>query len=162
MILGRDKEISEWVGGLVGMSNFGPCIAIGISDGKDTLLGGAVFNNYRWPNIEVTMASVSKRWCTRAVLWKLFHYPFVQLNCRRLTATTEATNQPVRAFLCHLGFHQEGYHPDALPTGDAVSFGMLRRDCRWLEEPRRHASTPPDCASASAFVGQGLFHAPTV
>ena len=23
---------------------------------------------------------------------------------------------------------------DALPSGDAITYGMLRRDCRWLEE----------------------------
>jgi RimJ/RimL family protein N-acetyltransferase len=49
-----------------------------------------------------------------------------------------ATNQPARAFLCRLGFKQEGIHPDALPDGDAVTYGLLRKDAaRWLEDKER-------------------------
>jgi RimJ/RimL family protein N-acetyltransferase len=49
-----------------------------------------------------------------------------------------ATNQPARAFLCRLGFREEGYHPDALPLGDAVTYGLLRKDAaRWLEDKER-------------------------
>jgi RimJ/RimL family protein N-acetyltransferase len=62
----------------------------------------------------------------------IFGYPFNQVGCRRLTATTEAKNQPVRAFLCHLGFREEGVIRQGFPTDDAVVYGMLRDECRWL------------------------------
>ena len=63
----------------------------------------------------------------------MLRYPFVQLSCVRLTAVTPARNVRARAFLARLGFRQEGVHPDALPGGDAVSYGLLARDAaRWI------------------------------
>ena len=78
---------------------------------------------------KVTSARVSGSRPIRAML----RYPFVQLGCARLTAVTPAQNRAARAFLARLGFRQEGVHPDALPGGDAVSYGLLARDAaRWI------------------------------
>jgi RimJ/RimL family protein N-acetyltransferase len=63
----------------------------------------------------------------------ILRYPFVQLRCARVTAVTQSQNARARGFLCRLGFRQEGVHPDALPSGDAVSYGLLARDAtRWI------------------------------
>lgn len=103
---------------------------------RDNMLIAVIFfSEYRPPNIEITVWSNDRRWATRPVIRAVMQYAFQQLGCKRITATTEATNQPARAFLCHFGFRQEGIHPDALPTGDAVSYGLLRKDAaRWLAE----------------------------
>jgi hypothetical protein len=35
--------------------------------------------------------------------------------------------------LLRLGFRQEGIHTDALPMGDAVSYGLLAKDAaKWI------------------------------
>lgn len=94
-----------------------------------------VFHDFRWPTIEASIWSATPRWATPAVLRVVMRYAFEQLACRRITAVTEATNQRARAFLCRLGFEQEGIHRDALPTGDAVSYGLLKAQAaRWLTE----------------------------
>lgn len=104
-----------------------------IRDGR--LIAVIVFSEFRWPNIEASIWSSSPRWATPGVLRAVMNYAFHQLNCRRITAVTEATNQRARAFLCRLGFDQEGVHPDALPSGDAVTYGLLKsRAARWLTE----------------------------
>jgi RimJ/RimL family protein N-acetyltransferase len=135
IVTGRDVAVAEWVRlRLPGIEGWGPCAAIGIARG-DELVAGVVYNNLRWPNIEASIASTDPGWCSRRNLAAIFAYPFRQLGCRRLGALTEATNQPVRAFLCRLGFREEGLCRQALPTGDAVIFGMTPQECRWLPSP---------------------------
>lgn len=110
------------------------CRSFGVIRNQE-LAAVIIFSEFRHPNIEATIWSSTPRWATPAVLRAVMQYAFHQLDCKRITATTEATNQPAREFLCRLGFRQEGVHPDALPTGDAVSFGLLRIDAaRWLAE----------------------------
>jgi RimJ/RimL family protein N-acetyltransferase len=131
-IIGADEFIARWVGEQLGIDDFGECVTFAIV-AEQELIAGIVFNNYRDPSIEVTMASISPRWCTRSIMRTVFSYPFHQIGCKRITASVEDMNQPVRAFLCHLGFRQEGVMRQAFRTGrDAVIFGMLRDECRWL------------------------------
>ena len=138
LLVGWDKAVARWVGERLGLEDFGQYTAIGIVDDQ-SIIGGAVFNNYRHPNIEVTFATSTPRWCSRSILRGIFAYPFLQLKCSRLTAVTEAKNQSVRTFLLHLGFREEGQMRRAFPNGeDAVIHGMLREECRWLEESRQN------------------------
>jgi RimJ/RimL family protein N-acetyltransferase len=132
LLVGYDVEIADWVGKRLDITNFGPCTTLGIAD-EDGLIAGIVFNNYRSAiGMEASIASTSPRWCSRGTLAAIFGYVFDQVGCRRLTATTEAKNQPVRAFLCHLGFREEGLLRHGFPQDDAVIFGMIREECRWL------------------------------
>jgi RimJ/RimL family protein N-acetyltransferase len=134
-LYGQDAAVARWVGNQVGITDFGLCTAIGFMR-DDELIAGVVFNNWHYPSdpglMEATIASTTPRWCNRATLGVIFGYPFNQVGCRRLTATTEAKNQPVRAFLCHLGFREEGVIRQGFPTDDAVVYGMLRDECRWM------------------------------
>jgi RimJ/RimL family protein N-acetyltransferase len=131
-MIGADAPIARWVGEQLGIDDFGECATFAVLDDRQ-LIAGIVFNNYRGHDIEVTMTSISPRWCTRSIMRTVFSYPFHQIGCKRITASVEDTNQPVRAFLCHLGFRQEGVMRQAYRTGrDAVIFGMLRDECRWL------------------------------
>lgn len=99
------------------------------------LVAIVVYSEYRHPNIEASIWSSTPRWATPPVLRALIQYPFLQLGVKRITATTEATNHRARGFLCRLGFREEGVHPDALPTGTAITYGLLRKDAaRWLAE----------------------------
>lgn len=124
----------KWASDRLSLKSFGPCTAIGVVH-RNELVAVAVFNEYRHPNIEITFVTSSPRWASPQSVRAIFAYPFKQLGCRRITAITEATNQPARAFLCRLGFKQEGVHPDALPNGTAITYGLLARDAApWLED----------------------------
>ncbi len=151
LIRGWDAAVARWVGDRLDIKEFGPFYrAVGIANDCE-LIGGVVYNNYRHPNIEMTIATATPRWCSRSILRILFWYPFNTFDCRRVTAVTESTNQPARAFLCRLGFHEEGTMRRAFPSGaDAAIYGMLREECRWLGEEaqqhvqRRRERTPSD------------------
>lgn len=134
LIFGHDVALAKWAGERIGINDFGPSVAIGVGlNGK--IVGAAVYSQFRWPNIEITFVTTTPRWATRSNIRGILRYPFVQLGCKRVTAVTEATNQPARAFLCRLGFNQEGFHPDALKTGAAVTYGLLAKDAeKWIAE----------------------------
>lgn len=141
LLYGQDDQVREWVRQQVPIvGDQRPCTAIGVKrHGK--LVAGVVYNNYRQSigDIQMSMAATTPRWATRETIARLFFYPFVELNCRRITALTLASNQPVRAFLCRVGFTLEGVIREYLDGQDTCAFGMLRRECFWLkqEEPER-------------------------
>jgi len=134
LVYGRDDEVAEWVGNQLmrDAEAFKPCKAIGIEkDGK--LIAGVVYNNYVGHLIEMTIASVDKSFATRHNLKALFAYPFTQINLGRVQALCSANNEGVQMFLKRLGFIHEGTHPAAYHDGGtAMSFGMLKHQCRWL------------------------------
>jgi RimJ/RimL family protein N-acetyltransferase len=128
-----NEILVNWISARLGIKDFGPCTTIGVSH-KGEIVAVALYNKYLPPNIEVSFCVSSPKWASPGAVHKILRYPFQQLNCKRITATTEATNQRARAFLCRLGFKQEGYHREVFPNGDAITYGLLRRECRWLSE----------------------------
>lgn len=148
IVLGRDAEVQRWVGAHVtpAIEDFGASVAIGVSSPEGALLAGAVYNNWRHPNIEITFAVESHKWASRSAIACILRYPFVQLGCLRITAFTAARNDRARAFLVNplIGFEQEGYHPNGFPEDDAVSYGLLRWNCRWLK-PDERCPVHPNC-----------------
>lgn len=135
LIYGRDDEVAEWVGVrlMKDAEAFKPCKAIGVErDGK--LVAGVVYNKYE-PGllIEMSVVSIDKAWATRHNLKALFAYPFTQLNLGRVQALCSAKDEGVQMFLKRLGFTHEGTHPCAYHGGGtALSFGMLKNQCKWL------------------------------
>ena len=124
--------LAKWAGDRIGIEDFGNCTTIGVVH-KGQIVAVALYNKYLHPNIEVTFVTASPNWASPGAVKTILRYPFVQLNCKRITATTEAKNERARTFLCRLGFKQEGYHPDVFNDGDAVTYGLLRKDAgRWL------------------------------
>lgn len=149
LIFGHDRALAHWAGARIGIADFGPCAAIGVAH-RNEIVAAAIYHAYRHPNIEVTFVTSSPRWASPGAVRAILRYPFVQLGCRRVTAITEAMNQPARAFLCRLGFQQEGYHPDALPSGDAVTYGLLAHAAaRWIAEERSNGKVDPTAADAT-------------
>ena len=135
IVYGNKPLLLGWAGDRLGMK-FDEALSepLGVRIGNE-ILAVAVINNVRWPNAEISFVTSSPRWASRTHIAGILAYPFFQLRMKRLSSLTEAMNQPARAFLCRLGFKQEGYHPEAFPSGDGVSYGLMREDAqRWLKE----------------------------
>jgi RimJ/RimL family protein N-acetyltransferase len=130
-LVGYDEEVAQWVSDQLKSGSFGDCKAIGmVYEGK--LIAGVVFFCYRPPTVEMSIASISKKFCTKTVLRNVFDYPFNQLNCKRITITVDANNAQARQFDERLGFVCEGILKDAHPNGDAAIYRMLKSECRWI------------------------------
>jgi len=128
-----DPEQNKILAGLVqerlggGLSDC-QCLA-GLDD--DEIVAVVCFFNYRWPNIEVGFFSDSPRWAlNRALVAEALSYPFVQLNCQRITALVEKRNKPARKMVQRLGFIEEGKLRKASPNGDMFIYGLLPGDFR--------------------------------
>ena len=141
VVLMQDETgfVTDWLGHKMGILTFGPHVALAVVG--DDVKAGIIFNNFVWPSIEASILSISPKWCNKRILREIFSYPFEQLGCRRVTATTSTKNQPAMAFLKRLGFELEGIARQARPDGDAAVFGMIREECRWLNEQGRPKSS---------------------
>jgi RimJ/RimL family protein N-acetyltransferase len=135
LVFGKDEEVGKWVAAQLGMDDeaFYPCTAIGIEkEGK--LIAGVVYNNYQ-PEllIEMSIASLDKRWATRHNIKAFFRYPFIQLGLERVQTLCKAADKGVVMFNKRLGFTPEGYHRKAFHGGhDAISWSMLKPECKWI------------------------------
>lgn len=144
--------IARWIGGRV--REFAPAGADAamatIKDGR--IVGAVAYQNFRVVDVEMVAAG-EPGWLNRAALHAYFAYPFVQLGCRRVSAICHRKNRRARAFVEKLGWRMEGVHRKAMADGgDAISYGMLREECRWLNERMRACdeslSRKHDCTDA--------------
>lgn len=122
-----------------GLWHEGAGTAIGLTfDGL--LAAGAVYSNYNGSNIYIEFAVEDRRVFNRASLWAAFSYPFLQLQCRRVTALVNCGNFQSIALVEHLGFAYEATFEHAAPNGDhQIVFRMLNSECRWLRNNRYQA-----------------------
>ena len=96
----------------------------------------AVWDHRTAWNINVNVASDgSRRWLSRAFLFAVFAYPFLQVGAFRCTTVVAVGNAAALRLNQKVGFTIEGRLRDANPLGDAFVLGMTRRECRWIGNP---------------------------
>lgn len=69
------------------------------------LVAGVIYHDY-YPNtgvVEISAASVDKKWMTRAVVRDIFRLPFDRLGCQMIAMRTSEYNHSVRCILERYG-----------------------------------------------------------
>lgn len=141
LIYGNDAELCDWASIIIfGKSGqFQNARAIGVMD-KGQVIAAVIYNNQITdiddnPHmIEMSVASIDKRWATRHNLKAFFKYPFIQLGLKRVQTHCSSKDEGIIMFNHRLGFKLEGLHREMWPAGgDAFSFGMLKSECRWID-----------------------------
>lgn len=119
-------------------THYNPAVDTCISTMRnDEVTGGVIYKDYTGASITMHVASFSKTWGNRDMLWVCFHYPFIQLNCRKVFGQVPADNCNALQFDIKLGFKEEARIKDVFPSGDLILLSMYREDCRWLSiKPR--------------------------
>jgi RimJ/RimL family protein N-acetyltransferase len=133
LLTGHDDAVANWVAAGLGITIAPPYTAIGVIDASGRLIGGAVFTAWDGANIDVTV--YGPRAMTRGALRAGCRYAFGQLRCERITARCKRTNKAMRDLMERLGFVHEGTQRRFWGAGrenDAMLYGMLKNDCRWL------------------------------
>lgn len=147
LIYGHDEAVANWVAGQIKHPPYpsGMYRAIGIML-DNSIIGGVIWHNYhedfsgRPLLIEVTIATIDKRWCSGHNLRELFAYPFIQLGVKRVQATCHRKAKHVRITLDRLGFHFEGIVREAHPLGgDAAHYSLLKQECKWLNHGKKRS-----------------------
>ena len=106
--------------------------AIGLErDGE--LVAGVIYEGYNGHNVWMHVAIPGR--ITPKFLRYCFHYPFVELGCRRVSGYVEASNARARRFDEHLGFKPEAtLRGAASDGGDVILYRMTREDCRYVAQ----------------------------
>lgn len=104
-----------------------------VSDGKP--FAGVVYYDYCKWNIMAAIAVEKPHGLPRRALRAIFDYPFVQLDCLRITALIASKNKASIDFCERLGFRLEGVMEDATPTDSHLIYGLLKRNCIWHTRP---------------------------
>lgn len=128
---GFDKEAREWCAAK-GYTFTPPFVSfIAVQDGE--IKGVAIFNNYEESNIELSIIVDTPKACNRPILRAIFSYPFEQLGLNRVTVRTRAKSKATRKLIRRLGFTPEGRSRRFFKDNDdAMIYGMVREQCRWL------------------------------
>ena len=137
MIITQPKElIGAFVNVMQGVpqeASWGPNYnAMGlVRSGK--LVAGLIYNGYEGANVNMHIgAIVGAKWLNKEFLFAAFDYPFNELGKRRATAFMASTNKRTIKFVKNLGFVYEGTMPHYYVDDDAVVYGLLRENCRFL------------------------------
>lgn len=119
-------------------TSFNPAIDTCISTERHgEIAGGIVYREYTGASVTMHVAGFDKRWGNRDILWAAFHYPFVQLGCKKVFGQVAADNCGALEFDIKLGFKEEARIKDVFPSGDLILLSMYREECKWLSiKPR--------------------------
>jgi hypothetical protein len=104
-------------------------------DSTGMLMGGILYEKWRHgASVEMHMASNTKRWVSRYLLWMGFDYPFNQLGCKKVIGYTPALKYEALMALNKLGFTREGFIADVFADGSGmVISSMYKEQCRYLD-----------------------------
>lgn len=103
-----------------------------VKNGK--LMAGVIYNCYEGANVNMHVGAIDgAKWLTQEFLFAAFDYPFNQLKKRRVTAFMNENNDKAIGFVENLGFTYEGRMRNYFRINDAVIYGMLREECRFLD-----------------------------
>lgn len=130
-IYGDDAFVAQWVKQRLpnAQHGFDKCVTIGVTQ-DDKLVAGIVFFDWfeSWGNIYVAVAGEGN-WCNRRVLRCCYAYPFVQMQCKRVTVLISDNNRAAIDLVLRIGFQLEG-----IMRGEpnCLVFGLLKQDAmKW-------------------------------
>jgi RimJ/RimL family protein N-acetyltransferase len=145
LVFGNDAIIAEFVRRRVPEvidTGFGPCTTIGVIRGKK-LLGGVIYHMYQpaYKSVMVSYAFDSPKWISPEVIGSFAAFPFLQLGVNRLWTLTPRKNKRSRRLVEFLGFKLEGCARKGYGNDDAMIYGMLKHECRWIKDEQEPASS---------------------
>jgi len=141
ILAGQREAVAAWVASRIRDMREPPRAdyeAIGVVRGGE-IIGGVIYAEFRViadGEHDIRMHCAGEPgWLTRKTLAVFFGYPFGQLGCIRITATTARANKRALDMNRRLGFQIEGCLRDGYGAGrDGLLLGMLRRECRWIKD----------------------------
>ena len=106
--------------------------AIGLERNGE-LVAGVIYEGFNGRNVWMHVAITGQ--FTREYLRYVFHYPFIELGCDRVSGYVEASNTAARRFDEHLGFVPEARLKGAAADGgDVILYVMKKKGCRYVAQ----------------------------
>lgn len=136
----QNPGANQALGGFVSLHTKSPAIekfcSMGVfEDGR--LIAATLYHNYHPTNgvIELSSASISKRWLTKDVIRKMFFLPFDRLECQMVLLRVSEKNSGMIKIARKFGF-SEVFIP-RLSGRDEGSFVFTLTDDYWRTSPYR-------------------------
>lgn len=110
---------------------------ISVHDDKK-ILGVVVLYNHNPPaNIEMAIVTDSPKWCTKALIKRVFDYCFNELEVKRVFAQVKSNNHKALDMDKRLGFEEIAVIPDYYVTKhgkvcDNHILSMTKEQCKWI------------------------------
>ena len=143
-------EVADFVATQLGFPRgFGECQAIGFCENGE-LFAGFVYHNWSPETqvIEVSGASLGRKWATKARLSVIFAYPFDLLKCRMVVARHSERNVTVRRIWRSLGA-DEYIIPELRGPSEAEVIATLTADQWYRGKFKKVSNGQAKSASAS-------------
>lgn len=129
------KFIGEWVSkkitstGEIGFN--GEYNSFGVIH-NDSLIAGVVYHDWNptYRTICIQLVSDSPKWATRRTIEMLGNYPFVFLNCQRVTALINSDNVSALRLAEGVGFKREAVLERAAGDKDIIVLRLFQEE--WL------------------------------
>jgi len=108
-LYGHEKAVAKLVASLIDGLERGfedSARAIGVIDSEGRLIGGMVYHNYCPEHgvIEMSGASMSKRWLNKRTMKAMFSYPFDGAKCQAAIMNTSEHDKALHRQLLAIGF----------------------------------------------------------
>jgi RimJ/RimL family protein N-acetyltransferase len=101
---------------------------------KNEIMGVIVYSMWTTHNCEMSVASVTPKFLTRAFIKNAFYFPLVLWGLSRVTAVVEEDNHKALKMNHGLGFTDEGILRNWYGAGrNGIAMGMLKEECKWLD-----------------------------
>lgn len=137
-LLGHTGACIALVEAILGPGSYPPCEGIGFLAADGTLEAAALYHNWNKGRgvIEISAASLHRRWGSKERVQTIFGYPFDQLGCQMVVArTSERNSGPLRIWKA-LG--AEAYRIPRLRGRDEAEIVTTLTVEQWIEWRRRH------------------------
>lgn len=136
IILDSPKVVGNWVYARAG-GTFpeNVCTAIGLAK-DDKLVAGVVYEGFNGASIKTHIAIDDKTYLTKAFIYTIFAYPFIQLKVKKLIGVVDSDNAKALNLNKRLGFVQEAVLEGASLNGNLILMTMTKSQCRWLKDSK--------------------------
>lgn len=102
--------------------------------------GAVAIFNYDGENCEIAMSG-GPGWLNRTLIRAIFLQIFEVMSCARVTARVRADNERALLIDIRIGFVLEGRLRSAVDGHDVFILGMLKNECRWINEQSKSTET---------------------
>lgn len=140
VVYGMDQAVLAWMAQRIPAFSYRQDTrALGVVDAKGTPVAGVSYDDYNGVHVQAAIAADPRSaWCSRRVLYHIFAYPFVQLDCHAISLIVAASNLLSLNLATKLGFRGEAIIKcAAYDRSDVIVLKMFREECRWLDNGKR-------------------------
>lgn len=138
----------EWVMDRAGGGIFNPDADHSFSSHRDgQILGGFVLAGFFGSSWVMHQAGIDPHWCSRELLWLVFHYAFVQCGCTKVVGLVPSNNHHAMATNLRGGWILEAVIRDIVAEGiHMMVLTMTKDQCRWLNYQPKHWKSGKEAA----------------